>query len=92
MAPIYLMAAILYAVGAVLLAVFDQRGVWLAGAAVQLLVVGAWLWNGLHGVWNDTAWAIVISAVEMALLGVLLFLSQGLRHGSDKPGPRGPVP
>jgi hypothetical protein len=87
MAPVYLMAAILFLIGAVLLATVDRRGLWVVGAGVQVIVVGLYLWNGVHGVWNDTPWAIVISATESALFGLLVFLARGRPSGVGTPVP-----
>ncbi len=75
MAPIYLVGATLFLVGAVLLIVTDRAVLWAVGAVVPLLAVVLYLWNGVHGVWDDPAAGALVSAAEVVLLLLLVSLA-----------------
>ena len=56
-----------------------QRAVlWAVGAVVPLLAVVLYLWNGVHGVWDDPAAGALVSAAEVVLL--LLLVSLAVSH------------
>lgn len=93
-APVYLVLALLYAAGAVLVALRDKPVVHWVGAAVQVILVGLFLWllAGLyaHGeesfILDMAALAIAITAVQVVLLGLLIHLAM-----SDQGRPPGAV-
>lgn len=79
----YLFLTIAYVVSTVAYAVWDRRGIWLAGAVLQVVVIGLFLVFGL-GVFEYEVlveaipiglWAGVITALEVVLLGVLAYLA-----------------
>lgn len=74
----------MYLVGAALFAVLDQRGMWLLGAAVQVLVLGLFVvfgvdsfdYEALSGL-HIAAWAGAITGAEVVLLlGLLTYLAR----------------
>ena len=75
MAPVYLLGAALFLVGAVLLLVTDRAVLWAVGAIVPLLAVALYLWNGVHGVWDDPVAGALVSAAEVVLLLLLVSLA-----------------
>lgn len=84
-APVYLIGAILFLLGAVLLVLTDRRSLWMVGAVVPTLAVCVYLWNGVHGEWEDPAAGILISVAEVALLALLVILAMGRPARSDQP-------
>jgi hypothetical protein len=89
--PAYAALAVVYLVGAVLLAVLDRRWVWVTGAVVQVLVLGLFVLLGVGlpgpGVFEHEAlsdvpvaiWAAAITGLQLVLLGVLTYLAASHR-------------
>lgn len=85
----YLFLAVPYLIGAGLLAALDRRGLWVVGAAVQVVVIvlfvmfGAGAFGPGQGVFDYDAlsglhmelWAAVITGAEVLLLGLLSYLA-----------------
>lgn len=78
----YLFLAIAYVVSTVAYAVRDRRGIWLAGAVLQVVVIGLFVLFGM-GVFDYEAlveatpiavWAAVITGLQVVLLGLLGYL------------------
>lgn len=82
-APAYLVLAVVYAVGAALLATTDKSVLHWLGAGVQAALIGLFLWllQALYA--NDeesfildmAALAIAVTACQVALLGLLSYLA-----------------
>lgn len=82
-APVYLVLALVYAVGAALLATIDKSVLHWLGAGVQAALIGLFLWLlvGLYA--NDeesfildmAGLAIAVTACQVALLGLLPYLA-----------------
>jgi hypothetical protein len=79
----YLFLTIAYAVSTVAYAVRDRRGIWLAGAVLQVVVIGLFIVFGL-GVFEYEVlveatpiglWAGVITGLQVVLLGALGYLA-----------------
>lgn len=85
----YLFLAVPYLAGAALLLTVDRRPVWVAGAAVQVLVIvlfvmfGAGAFGPGQGVFDYeplsglhmVVWAATITGAELVLLGLLSYLA-----------------
>jgi hypothetical protein len=85
----YLFLAVPYLIGAGLLVAVDRRDLWVAGAAVQVMVIvlfvmfGAGTFGPGQGVFDYDAlsplhmelWAAVITGAEVVLLGLLSYLA-----------------
>lgn len=85
----YLLLAVPYLVGAGLLLAMDRRALWVAGAAIQLVVMvlfvmfGAGVFGPGQGVFDYDAlsglhmelWAVLITGAEAVLLGLLSYLA-----------------
>lgn len=85
----YLFLAVPYLIGAGLLVAVDRRAVWIAGAAIQVVVIvlfvmfGAGVFGPGQGVFDYAVlnglhmewWAAVITGAEAVLLGVLSYLA-----------------
>ena len=85
----YLLLAVPYLIGAGLLVAVDRRALWIAGAAIQLVVIvlfvmfGAGLFGPGQGVFDYDAlsglnmelWAAVITGAEVVLFGLLSYLA-----------------
>lgn len=80
----YLMFAIAYLLGAVLLAVVDLRPLWAVGALVQVGLLVAFVVFGLGEAGYDyaalaevplTAWVVPILTLQVVLLGLLSYLA-----------------
>ena len=87
MAPVYLIAVALFLIGAVLLFAVDQPALWAVGTVVPILAVGLYLWNGIHGVWDDPVAGAMVSAAEVVLVVMLVSLAVGRPPGSVQRGP-----
>lgn len=100
----YLFLAVPYLVGAVLLAVVDQRALWVLGAAVQVVVVSLFVVFGVGVLGPDDAgvfayealsdlpmeaFAGVVTVIQLVLLGLLAFLA--LQHPAAGPASRSPA-
>ena len=96
----YLFLAIAYLVGAVLLAVFDNRLLYLLGVLVQAGVITLFVLFGI-GVFGPglfeyealeqlhmAVWAGVITGAELVLLGSLSYLAATARHAPGGTPPR----
>jgi hypothetical protein len=95
----YLLLAVPYLVGAGLLLAVDVRLLWAAGAAAQIVVLalfalfGAGLFGPGEGVFDYAAlsdlpvelWAVVISGVEVVVLGLLGYLALTPSHHDAAP-------
>lgn len=85
----YLLLSVPYLAGAGLLVTVDRRALWVAGAAVQVVVIvlfvmfGAGLFGPGRGVFDYAAldglhieaWATAITGAEVVLLGLLAYLA-----------------
>lgn len=79
----YLFLTIAYVVSAIAYAVLDRRGVWLAGAVLQVVVIALFFMFGVGVLDYDLVvettpigvWAGVITGLEVVLLGVLGYLA-----------------
>lgn len=78
----YLMLALAYLAGAVLLAVVDVRALWVVGAVLQVVVLVAFATLGVavfeHEALAEASlvpWVVVISGLQIALLAALAYLA-----------------
>jgi hypothetical protein len=91
--PAYAALAVLYLAGAFLLTALERRWVWVAGAVIQVVVIGLFILFGVgmqgpgifeYEVLNDVPvalWAATITGLELVLLGVLAHLAGARRSG-----------
>jgi uncharacterized protein len=68
-------AASIFAVGAVLLARFDRRGLWIGGAALQVLIIVMYVGVSADRSPSFEAWGLSLRAIQVALLAVLVTLA-----------------
>lgn len=78
----YLMLALAYLAGAVLLAVVDVRALWVVGAVLQVVALVAFATLGFAAFEHEALaevsvvpWAVVISGLQIALLAALAYLA-----------------